>query len=376
MAPSFREVLASKARDKLTPAPLKYNELMPRVAIENLKLIEINDLISLIGKDLETIRSALADSPYSEQISTVLQATIDHSFIEAALLQNYAETIRKLIKFSSGNIKKILLAFSKKFEVANVKTLLRASKAQIDVNEPLKHFVPVGTLNVNRYRAILETAKNTEDVIIGLANSEYGKVLKHLIKEKGEIADLKLFEVALDKFAYQEISEKIEMLTGVDKKIAKLVLDMELDALNVKIILRGKELMLSLEVMKDYLMPSAFFNEEMLKEVIKEADVKSMIEHLSRIAEVSHPVYRKIFLQMLKESNAPLSRLETILDKAPLEMSLYLLREHSRYYNIGFVLAFLNLKWAEVKNMRCIVKGSERRSSPNQVRKLLTVPDE
>jgi len=39
-------------------------------------------------------------------------------------------------------------------------------------------------------------------------------------------------------------------------------------------------------------------------------------------------------------------------------------------------LAFLNLKWAEVKNLRCIVKGSERKIPAIQVQKLLTIPDD
>jgi vacuolar-type H+-ATPase subunit C/Vma6 len=212
------------------------------------------------------------------------------------------------------------------------------------------------------------------DVITALHDFEYSKILKQLGEEQGE--DLMLLEVALDKAVYRKISDKIEKLTGVDKKIAEEVLSIELDAVNVKVILKGKELAVNPEVMKDYLMPTAFFNEEMLEEAINAADVKSIMERLSKIVEFAHPVYKKIFTQMLKESDAPLSRLEAILDKAPLEMSLSLLREHSRYYNLGFVLAFLNLKWAEVKNLRCIITGSERKSPPSQVQKLLTIPDE
>jgi len=349
---------------------------MPRVAIENLKLIEIDDLINLIGKDLEPIRCALSDSPYSEQISAVPPDILDYGFLEAALLQNYAETIRKLVKFSSGNIKKLLLALSKKLEVSNIKTMLRAVKAQIDVDEALKNIVPVDTLDVNRYRAILEAAKSIEDIIAALSDFEYGKVLKHAVEEPSGITDLTRLEVALDKAVYRGILEQIEKLTGVDKKIAKDVLGIELDAVNVKVILKGKELAVSPEIMKSYFVPTAFFNEAILEEAMEVADAKSMMERLSMIVDSAHPVYKRIFTQTLNESSAPLSRLEAILDKAPLEMSLYQLKEHSRYYNIGFLLAFLNLKWAEVKNLRCIVKGSERKIPAIQVQKLLTIPDD
>ncbi len=348
---------------------------MPRVAIENLKLIEIDDLITLIGKDLEGIQRSLADSPYSKQIPVVSSNFLDYRFLEAALLRNYAETIQKLIGFSSGNIKKLLVALSKKVEVANIKTILRAAKAQIDASEALKNIVPMGGLDMERCRAILAEAKNVEDAIAALSNFEYGKVLKPVVEQEGKI-DLPLLEVALDKAVYREILENIEKLTGIDKKIVKAVLGIELDAVNVKTILKGRELAINPAFIKEYLMPPAFFTEDVLEEAIQAADVKSMMERLSLIVESAHLVYKKIFTQLLKESDAPLSLLEAILDKAPLEMSLYQLREHSRYYNIGFVLAFLYLKWAEVKNLRCIVTGSERKIPSTQVQKLLVIPDD
>ena len=348
---------------------------MPRVAIENLKLIEINDLINLIGKDLEDIRYAMADSSYSKQLSAMSSNVLDSRILEAALLQNYAETIQKLIEFSSGNIKKLLVSLSKKVEVANIKTMLRAAKAQIDVSEALKSIVPMGGLNLDRCGAILAKAKSVEDVIIALSDFEYGKVLKPVVQQESKI-DLTLLEAALDKAVYREILGNIEKLTGIDRKIAKAVLGIELDAVNVKTLLKGKELAVNPEVIKKYLMPHAFFTDDVLEEAIETADVKSMIEGLSLIVESAHIVYNKIFIQLLKESDAPLPLLEAILDKARLEMSLYQLREHSRYYNIGLVLAFLNLKWAEVKNLRCIVKGSERKIPSSQVQKLLTIPDE
>ncbi len=347
---------------------------MPRVAIENLKLIEIDDLVNLIGKDLVAIRSALADSPYAEQISTVSQDTLNYSFLEMALLENYAETMQKIVNFSSGNIKKLLLALSKRLEVSNVKTILRAVKAHIDVDEALQHIVPLGILDLNRCRAILEVARSVKDVIAALSDFEYGKILNHAMDERGE--DLKLLEVALDKAVYREILMTVKKLTGVDQKIAYKVIGIELDAINIKIMLKGKELSVGPEIVKEYLMPTAFLNEKILEKAMIATDVKSMMERLSMTVEWLHPVYKKLITQVLKESNARLSRLETILDKAPLEMSLSMLKEHSRYYNLAFILAFINLKWAEVKNLRCIVKGSERKRPPSQVRKLLTIPDE
>ena len=356
--------------------PLKYKEIMPRVAIENLKLFEVDDLISLIGKDLESIRCALADSHYGEHVSALSPDEIDSVSLEAVLLQNYAETYKRLVKFSSGSIKNLLLAILKKFEVSNVKTMLRAVKAKIDVDEAMRHIVPLGVLDRNRCRAILAEAKNIDDVINSLADLEYGLTMKGAMNEREKSEDLMQLEVALDEAVYREILESAEKLRGVDKKIAKDVIGIELDAINVRIILKCKALGISQELIKDYLMPTALFDEETLEEATKATSTKAMINRLLIIAETGNAVYKEIFTQMLKEIDAPLSRLEAILDKAPLKMSLRMLKEHTRYYNIGFVLAFLNLKWTQIKNLRCIIKGAEREVPPSQVRKLLTLPSE
>ena len=357
--------------------PLKYKEIMPRVAIEKLKLIELDDLVSLIDKDLESIRSALLESPYQDDILTIPKDKIDSISLEEALLENYVKTFKHFIKFSSGDIRRLLLAVLKKFELSNVKAMLRAVKAKMDVDEAMKHIVPVGTLDKNRCRAILAGSKSIEDIINSLLDLEYGLIMKDVLNERKRIEDLLPLEVALDKAVYQGILKSAEKLKGLDRKIAKNVLGIEMDAINIKIVLRCKAMGISQKQIKDYLMPKFLIDEETLEKAMNATNVKSIIEYLLGVAETAkNPFYKNILTQILKEYDEPLSRLEAILDKASLKMSLDMLKEYTRYYNIGFILAFLNLKWFEVKNLRCIIKGSERKIPVNQVKNLLTLPDE
>ena len=356
--------------------PLKYNEIMPKVAIENLKLIEVDDLISLIGKDLEAIRCALLESAYRDDILIAPTDKIDSIALEEALLKNYVKTCQNLIKFSVGDIRSLLLAVLKKFEVSNVKAMLRAVKAKMNVDEAMKHIIPVGALDKNKCHVILAGSKGIEDVVNSLLALEYGVIMKSVLNKRTMYEDLVPLEVALDKAVYQGIWEAAEKLKGLDKTIAKGVLGIEVDAVNVKIILRCKAKEVSQEHIKNYLMPTALIDEKALEEAIKAPNVKSAMACLLKVAENAEtPFYQNIFNQILKEHDAPLSRLEAILDKASLKMSLYMMKKYTRYYNIGFILAFLNLKWFEVKNLRCIIHGSERKIPLSQVRKLLVLPN-
>ncbi len=133
--------------------PLKYSAIMPKIALENLKLIEVNDLLSLIGNDLEAIRCFLQESAYHDEVSTISTDKLNPLPFEKALLQNYVKTCKSLIRSSSGEIRNLLLAVLKKFEVSNVKAMLRAIKAKMDVEKAMNHIIPVGTLDKDRCRA-------------------------------------------------------------------------------------------------------------------------------------------------------------------------------------------------------------------------------
>ena len=84
---------------------LKYNEIMPRVAIEKIKLIEEKDLVDLVGRNLVAIRCALIETSYRDEILRVSPQETNSNSLEEALLENYAQTLKNLIKFSSGDLK-------------------------------------------------------------------------------------------------------------------------------------------------------------------------------------------------------------------------------------------------------------------------------
>jgi vacuolar-type H+-ATPase subunit C/Vma6 len=352
--------------------PLKYNEIMPRVAIEKLKLIETDDLLDLLGKNLEAIRCALLETSYREDISRIPKEEADSISMEEALLENYSKTLRNLVKFSVGDVKNVLSAVVGKLETSNVKTLLRATKARMNVNEAVKHIVPVGKLSKDRCKDILSTSSTVEDVIGALSDSEYGAIMGEVLVENKETDDLFALELALDMASYTKIFEAIEKLKGVDKTIARNVLGIEVDAINVKSILRDKERGTPKDQTKMHFMPPFLLDEGTLEKALESKDVKSIAEYLLGVAEaVKNPFYKSIFSQILRECNSPLSKLEVILDKAALAISLDMLKKYFKYYNIGYIMAFLNLKWFEIRNLRCIIVGSERKTAPFQIKRFL-----
>ncbi len=355
--------------------PARYSTIMPRIALENLKLIDIEELIRLVGKNLEEIFSFLVNTTYSEEIVSTCGDVVEPGLLEDALFQNFAKTFNNLLKNSSGHIKNLLMSVLHKFDALNLKTMFRMVQTGMDVEDIIQYIIPLGTYDRIKCQAILLKANTISAILGSLQEQDFGFFLKEKFNFQTRFGDLTPLETALDKAVFKGILDEIKNLKRKDKKIATNIMGIEIDTLNVRIILKFKALMTNLDNIKENLMPVALVDESTLESAIKEADIKSTLQRLSRSVETKHQVYRNVFAKLVKESDSPISRLEFILEKAPLEMSFFELKKNMRYYNIGYILSFLNLKWAEIKNLICVINAMARNVDSDKTLDLLFLPE-
>ena len=235
---------------------------MPRVAIERLKLIPEEDLIDLAGKNIVAIRCALIDSLYRNQIEKVPPQETDSNSLEAALLENYAQTLANLEKVSAGELKKLLLAIIKKIEALNIKTILRAKKAKTNPDEAINNIIPIGIISKDLCKEVLSNSNSIEDVVDYLFETEYGVIMRMALAEAKRFNSLLPIELALDESVYKNILNVVNKFKGTDRSIAKNVLGIEIDAKNIKIILRGKSKGIPKDKIKNYFLPSFFISKQ------------------------------------------------------------------------------------------------------------------
>jgi vacuolar-type H+-ATPase subunit C/Vma6 len=253
-------------------------------------------------------------------------------------------------------------------------------QAGMKTENVLQHIIPLGMYDIKKCLTILSDANSITDIVDSLQDQDFGFFLKETIKTDRIIrdlspTDLSPLETALDKEVNKGILKEIKNLNRLDKVIATNILGIEIDALNVTTILKCKALMIDQDKINENLMPAALIDEKILESAIKKPDIKSTLQCFLNFAKTKHQVYQTIFNKLVKESDSPISRLTFILEKAPLEMSYFELKKNMKYYNIAYILAFLNMKWAEIKNLRCIINATSRNIDPDQIRNLLILPD-
>jgi V/A-type H+-transporting ATPase subunit C len=350
---------------------------MPRTIVGKLRLIELNNLREMTKFNIPQMFLFLENTEYEPEISTTSSENATTEFLEDAFLRNYVRINEDFINGSPREISSLLFAFLSKLHFANIKTLVRLKYSDMTSEAVLDQIIKTPQLKANTYRQVFEDSSSIGDVLKLLLN-DCMSALKDPIEKFEETRFLFPIEIALDKCFYNDLWQKTTSLKGVDKKIARRIIGFEIDCVNIRVILRLKAMGVNSESILDYTMPiTDTFCFDVLKRACNALNAGSSIETLLTTVKNSNDRDRTLMLNALLNEyslSQSLSNLETILDKHLLQTSVKVFRKQPFLFSLGWVLAYLNLKWFEVKNLRTIVRGIDEGIPPNKIYDLLILP--
>jgi len=356
----------------------KYRRLTPKVLVSKLRLIDQNDTVDLADKDLDHVYSLLAKTAYQQEISEIPPQQVSSISLEDAVLRNFIRTVDEIARYSPKNVSEFLTTSLKKFEASNIKTILRSKSAGVSIDDALRNIIPAGELDHAKCKEILEKSQSVRDIVKHLSHTTYGLVLEQVLEEYEKTELLLQLEVAVDRCVYGQIWKAVRKLKGLDGRIARTILGLEVDSINIRTILRCKQMALSQDQMIQFLIPvSDVFRRRELEEAAKAADAGATLDRLLATARVNLARdYQHLLIELTKdyESRRSIPHLEMVLDRGLLRTSLRMLKRYTPFFNIGLVLAFLNLKWFELRNLRTIIAGVERGMPRSKVKELLILP--
>lgn len=356
----------------------KYKKVMPKVLVSKLRLIQAKDMVNLIGGPLDRIYSQLSKTPYQREISEIPPQQINSISFEEALMKNYVRTVDEVARSSPKDIRALLTRILMKFEASSVKAILRTKTAGLDADQAMKYILPAGRLNAATCMEILKNSKTVRDVVKLLWDSEYGPLLEGALEEYDKTGALVPLELAVDSYIYDRIWRAAKKLRGLDGRIARTVLGLEIDFMNLRVILRFLEASIDQDRARQYFVSvSDIFGQKELDEALRAKEARLMIGHLLEAAKINLARDHQLLLTEVMrqyEIHKSLSQLEMVLDRGLLKTSLRMLNRYTQFFNIGLVLAFLNLKWFELRNLRTIIAGAEERIPSTKVRELLILP--
>lgn len=284
------------------------------------------------------------ETSYAEAFKGYDTEKINRDFLEFILKRNYINGFAKLSNYLVGDYKKFLKIFLMRFEIEDLKVIIRGKYIGKSTEKIREHLIYKGRLNYVDYEKIID-AKSVEDVVQRLKSTPYYNHLSPVVpyvKAEG----LFRVEMALDFAYFSSVRKFVDKISKEDRAEIKKTIGIEADLLNIQWIFRGKiyynlppEILFNYTIYDGYKLKSSD-----IKELCYVKDQEQFYEVLNKFK------YRDIFIrgkdEYLMEKNV-IAYLKGIFQKSKRENKL----------NISFLLSYIKLVIIEVRNIISIVEN-------------------
>lgn len=195
-----------------------------------------NKLISM--KSFSDVVEALADTPYKKEVEECLVAESTPSAVDEALKRNITRTFRRVQTYVNKEARELLNLLLSRWDIHNIKTILRGKHIQAPEEEIIEGFVPVGELDEV---LLLELVKQPDIKacvdLMATWDIPYARPLTSAMPDYLEEKNLVVLELALDRYYYTYALKKVKGRSINRKLVSELILS-NVDITNIITLLR------------------------------------------------------------------------------------------------------------------------------------------
>lgn len=215
-----------------------YPYVTARVRAKKANLLPRDTYPKLLARDVNEIARTLQEGEYGAEIDHFAGKASGALLIERATRLNLGRTYAQLLDISEGELKTMIGLYLERYDVVNLKTLVRGKFAGAPAEDISAEFVPVGSIPLARLEAMarLETLG---DVLAQLSDTSFGRAIKAALGEAGTPTTLVDLENAVDKTFYEHLVLGYTP-SGRSQRAFYAFLQREVDVQNLRTILRLK----------------------------------------------------------------------------------------------------------------------------------------
>lgn len=322
--------------------PVKYAYITGRVRAMKTKLIPHEMYQRMLGMDIPEITRYLEETQYKEEIDSMAKDHSGAELVEYATFANIAKTYRKLLEVSIDEPQFLILEYLRRWDIWNIKTILRGKFHGASEEEIMKYLVPAGELDMEFLEGLAKKER-IEEVIQAFDGTDYYEALAQY---DGKM--LSSVENALDKLYYFRMERAVGGTLSVGGGLLLKYVRKEIDVKNLVTLFRMNKAGIEASVIQENLIPGGKLHEE-----------------LSRMAGQSYNEFVRglegyPFWSAISDVAAEVGSVSRIEAR----LRAYLVRYAwalSNYHPLSIlpVLGYIVSKDTEVSNIRKIVRGKE-----------------
>jgi vacuolar-type H+-ATPase subunit C/Vma6 len=331
----------------------RYAAVLAKIGAEKSKLLSEAKIKTLAeSKNLAAFAAQLRDTCYQTQIAKV-PLPLTSRKLERAFNENLIESHVKMIKNTPTKAANFLSVYILRFEVENLKTLIKATNAELGTEEKLSR-IYFSAEDFLKKRVMLEEAAKAStlrQMQNSVKSSMYASALSRGMQVYEENGSTSGLDILLDKVFYDSLHDAYEELPRKERSHVQFYAAIENDSFTILTILRGKTLNYDANWLRGAIPPKNFkLTSETVDALLMAADFDSAL----KIA--SETFYGK-FLVKAQSPEDSLAASEKSFKKAVFQHAKA--RTIGEIFNVGAPLAFMMIKEAEVRNLIAASAGVE-----------------
>ncbi len=355
----------------MVQVPLKdYSYANARVRAMNARLLEDSMYKSLLdAPDYNRAIAVLEGTEYGEDIEHFMMEGARPTILDRAFNRNFVRNFAKIKDFFMGRPEEMVNILLSRWDLYNLKTILRGMRALVPKAEIVRNLVPIGELD----QVVLEEIVNQPDLRASLDATvmfslqwsiPYGQAIAKNLTEYLREQDLSVLELALDKLHYGAVTGMLKR-SDPDTQLVREMVRMEVDAINIVSLMRACGLELSGKKAEDYFVPGGTL--ETAKKYVA-------------MMELGQP--EKVYEALLGKTpyRKALEAAWAVFDQRgdsafEDEMQKHIIREGMKMskdpLGIGVIIEYMWRKHLEITNLRIILRGKSIGLIESQIRKEL-----
>ncbi|MBV0925305.1 V-type ATP synthase subunit C [Halomicroarcula limicola] len=343
-----------------------YEYVIARVRSRRASLFDDDDYRKLVRMGTSEIARFMEETEYETEMNALGSRYSGVDLVEYALNRNLAKHFDDLLEWAEGALYDYIARYLRKFDVWNVKTIIRGLYAGTGSTEVEDDLIRAGEFSERRVDQLL-AAGSIEEVVELLDDTIFGEAMAEAYPVYEESDVLVPLENALDRAFYETLLEGLPSNPEIDSPTGLYVefLQAEVDFRNLRNALRLARSGADADPTEYYIEGGKLFDEQTLSQL--SANVEGIV---AAVRESTYGDELDTALSALEEADN-LIEFERALDAALLE---YADRLSNRYpLSVCPVLSYILAKEREVDNIRAIARGREAGLEPDEIEQELVI---
>ena len=341
-----------------------YAYAVARVKAKKSNLMGNDAYQKMLLMSLPEISRFISESGYAKEITELTGKFDGINLIEHATYMNMARLLKGILDSTTGELHDTLAADLERWDIWNLKVILRGKSFGIDTDSIREDLVPAGNLD-SVYLDKLISLESEEDVL-----NQYGKMNNTVIpqsvieayKEQGNLAPIEDF---LDKHHYERLLTSIDPSSRPTRLYQDFVRK-EIDITNIETILKLKmEGVHGEEVMKYFISGGKDIDKKLATQLANAETVSAALNDLAQL-----DFYDDIKEALDAEANS-LRDIVAGMKKYKMKMT----KSFSHLYPLSIIpiIDYMIHKENEVNNIRIIARGIESGLDKDTINGLLVI---